>query len=399
MISSATTTAAGATRATRIAHTAGYFAAFIAMGMYGAALGPTLPGLAAQTGAGLSQVSILFSARALGYLIGSVVSGHIFDRRSGHRVMAVMLVLMLAGMIVVPEIPLLPLLAAVFWFLGVTEAGVDVGGNTLIVWRHGERVGPFMNAMHFGFGVGAFVTPIVVAQAILLSGGIAWAYRVLALLMLPAVVWMAWTPSPCPPAAHAQGGAAATRPWPVFLVAALLFLFVAAEASYSGWVYTYALARNIGSAATAAYLTSAFWGAFTLGRLIAIPVAARFKPSAILLGNILACLAGVVMVLIGHNSTLMLWAGTAIFGFAMGPLFPTTISFASTRIATTGRVTAWFLVGASLGFMSVPWLIGQWFEPLGPQIAIGLIALTMVLAVGVYGLLMVDARRDACLSC
>ena len=174
------------------------------MGMYAAALGPTLPGLAAQTGAGLSQVSVLFSARAFGYLLGSIAMGRLYDRLTGHRVMAVMLVLMMAGMIAVPAVPLLPLLAVVFWFLGITEAGVDVGGNTLIVWRHGARVGPFMNAMHFCFGVGSFVAPIVIAQAILRTGGITWAYRVLALLMLPAVIWVARTPSRARPAAHEQ---------------------------------------------------------------------------------------------------------------------------------------------------------------------------------------------------
>ena len=395
MVSSSTTaTAAPDTGSARLAQTAGYFAAFIAMGMYAAALGPTLPGLAAQTGSELNQVSILFSARALGYLMASVATGRLYDRLSGHRVMALMLALMAVGMIVVPAIPLLPLLAAVFWFLGITEAGVDVGGNTLIVWRHGARVGPYMNAMHFCFGVGAFVAPIVIAQAILLSGGITWAYRILALLMLPAAIWVARIPSPQPLAPHEQEGVRAARPLPVFLIAALLFLFVAAEASYGGWVYTYAFELGIGSAATAAYLTSAFWGALTLGRLVSIPIAARFRPSSILLGNILGCLIGIAIILLSRNAPLLLWAGTFVFGFAMGPLFPTTISFASTRMTATGRVTAWFLVGASLGAMTLPWLIGQLFEPLGPQVTMWLVALAMALSVGVYGLLMLDARRE-----
>jgi FHS family Na+ dependent glucose MFS transporter 1 len=392
--SSIAATAAPDTRSARIAQTAGYFAAFIAMGMYAAALGPTLPDLAAQTGVALSQVSILFSARAFGYLLGSVAIGRLYDRLAGHRVMAIMLLLMMAGMIAVPAVPLLPLLVAVFLFLGITEAGVDVGGNTLIIWRHGARVGPFMNAMHFCFGVGAFVAPIIIAQVMLRTAGIAWAYRLLALLMLPAVIWVARTPSPRPPAAHEQAGLAAPRPWPVFLIAALLFLFVAAEASYGGWVYSYAIKLNVGTVATAAYLTSAFWGALTLGRLVSIPLAARFRPAALLLGNILGCLAGLIIVLLGSGSLPALWAGTFIFGFAMGPLFPTTISFASTRMATTGRVTALFLIGGSLGVMLLPWLIGQLFEPLGPQIAMWLITLAMVLSAGVYGLLMVDARRE-----
>ena len=104
-MASSPTTAAGTpgTRSTRLAQTAGYFAAFVAMGMYGAALGPTLPGLAAQTGSGLSQISVLFSARAFGYLMASVATGRLYDRLPGHRVMAVMLALMAVGMMVVPR--------------------------------------------------------------------------------------------------------------------------------------------------------------------------------------------------------------------------------------------------------------------------------------------------------
>ena len=113
-------------------------------------LGPTLPGLAAQTGSGLSQISILFSARAFGYLVGSVATGRLYDRLSGNRVMAVMLASHDGRHDRGPgDRRSCRCLWVVFLFLGITEAGVDVGGNTLIVWRHGARVGPFMNAMHF----------------------------------------------------------------------------------------------------------------------------------------------------------------------------------------------------------------------------------------------------------
>ncbi len=60
-----------------------------------------------------------------------------------------------------------------------------MGGNTLLVWVHREKVGPFMNALHFFLGVGAFLSPIMIAQVVLLSGGIRGAYWALALLMLP----------------------------------------------------------------------------------------------------------------------------------------------------------------------------------------------------------------------
>ena len=394
MTTTTTTTALPAAQKRRLAPAIGYLAAFVALGMSSASLGPTLPGLAQQTGSRLSEISFLFSARAFGYLLGSIVSGRLYDRFSGHRVMGAVLIALAVCLFLVPAIPLLVLLAALLWLLGMMEGAIDVGGNTLIVWTYGEGVGPFMNALHFAFGVGAFVAPIVVAQAILLSDGVAWAYRLLAVLMLPALIWLLRAPSPDASATHEGGGDGPARPRTVFLISSLMFLYVAAEASYGGWVYTYALNLGISSATTAAYLTSAFWGALTVGRLVAIPLAVRFRPAVILAADLLGTLVGMAIVLLGQHSPIALWVGTMVVGFSMAAVFPVAISYASTRIKTTGRTTAWFLVGASLGSMVWPWLIGQLFEPVGPQVTMWLIALAAVLSLGVYGLLMLDGRSN-----
>jgi len=164
----------------------GYYAAFIALGLFGASMGPTLPYLAQHTGTRLSEISFLFTARAMGYLLGSLISGRLYDRLPGHRVIAGVLLLMAVMMAIVPTVPILWLLAIVLLVLGMGEGGLDVGGNTLLVWVYQDKVSPFMNALHFFFGVGAFISPIIVAQAVLLRGDITAAYWALALLMLPA---------------------------------------------------------------------------------------------------------------------------------------------------------------------------------------------------------------------
>ncbi len=396
---------------TPLGRTAGYFAAFIALGLFSATLGPTLPGLARHTGVGLSQISYLFTARSLGYLVGSLVSGRLYDRLPGHRLMAGVLVVMAAMMFLVPVIPLLPLLTAAMLLLGAGEGAVDVGGNALIVWAcGGERVGPFMNALHFFFGVGAFLSPIVVAQAILLSGDIRLAYWALALLMLPAFVILLRTPSPASPAGQASGvrGQATARPGHagraggvspapparpalIALVSLFLMLYVAAEASCGGWIYTYAVARGAEGTASAAYLTSAFWGALTLGRLASIPLATRFTSRAIVRADLCGCLAGMAIILLAPGAA-AIWAGALVVGFSMAAIFPTTVSFAGSQMALTGRVTGWFLVGASLGGMSLPWLIGQLFERIGPQIAMWLILADLILASAVFLLIAAQDR-------
>ena len=55
------------------------------------------------------------------------------------------------------------------------------------------------------------------------------------------------------------------------------FLYIGYEAGFGVWIYTYALKLGLGTEITAAYLTSAFWAAFTFGRFLGIPTARRFS--------------------------------------------------------------------------------------------------------------------------
>lgn len=373
----------------KISKTIGYYLGFIGLGLTTASLGPTLPGLAEHTHTQLSQISFLFTARALGYLFGSLQGGRLYDRLSGHLVVTVTLVLMAITLALVPIMPLLWLLTIVLLFLGFAEGCLDVGGNTMLVWVHGRKVGPFMNGLHFFFGLGAFLSPIIIAQAVLASGDIAWAYWILALLMLPAALWILRLPSP---SGHSKTEANPSKRLSVRLVvmiAVFFFLYTGAEGSYGGWIFSYATAFRL-SAETAAFLNSAFWGALTLGRLLAIPIAARLKPAQILLADLVGCLASLLVLLLWPAVTLAIWIGTVGTGLFMASVFPTTITLAERRLNITGQVTGWFFVGASAGGMVLPWLIGQLFESIGPGVTMIAIAADMLLALGAFALLILN---------
>ena len=194
--SDSSTKAAPPEKAERVSQTIGYYTAFAALGMVGASLGPTLPGLAEHTQTQISEISLLFTARSLGFLLGSFFGGRLYDRSPGHPLMAVVLIIMAVMMALAPLISLLWLLAAALLIVGVAEGTLDVGGNTLLIWVHRHKVGPFMNGLHFFFGAGAFLSPIIMAQTMLISDDITWAYWVLASLMLPVIVWLLRLPSP-----------------------------------------------------------------------------------------------------------------------------------------------------------------------------------------------------------
>src|SRR5205085_3130214 len=118
----------------------------------------------------------------------------------------------------------------VMLLLGITEGGFDVGTNTLIVWVHRGGSGPFMNGLHFFFGLGAFLSPALVAYASA-GAGIRAAYWAIALVMLPCALWLVCLPSPA--AQHAAE--TERRPGSLTVLAIIVlffFLYAGAELGF-----------------------------------------------------------------------------------------------------------------------------------------------------------------------
>ncbi len=368
----------------RLAKTAGYYVAFILLGLSTAAVGPTLPDLAEQTRSTLSQVSFLFTARSLGYLLGSLIGGRGYDRLPGQRLMSVTLLIMAGALALVPGVPVFWLLVGVIGILGIGEGALDVGSNTLIVWVHGEKVGPFMNGLHFFFGLGAFLSPVIFAQAILLSGGISWGYYLLAMLVLPVAVYTYLQPSPAHLGRGEGGTFAPLKTSLVLAISAFFALAVGLETAFGGWVTTYARQLNLGDAVSAAYLTAAFWGALTIGRLLGIPLSMRFQPARLILADVIGCGLSLAVILIWPDSRRALWLGSLGLGASIASIFPNSLAFASQHMTITGKVTSLFFVGTSLGGMLFPWLVGQLIEPLGASSVMWALGGVVLLALGVY---------------
>jgi FHS family Na+ dependent glucose MFS transporter 1 len=304
------------------------------------------------------------------------------------------LLLLAAMAALVPTIPKLWLLALVMLLMGIGEGAVDVGCNAMLVWVHRDGVAPYMNGLHLLFGVGTFLAPLVIAQVLLITGDINWAYWVIALVCLAVVAWSLRLPSPTPQRATDEGAHGAPKPVLVTLIALFFFLYVGAEVSAGDWMYSFALKSGIATIMTAAYLTSVFWGAFTAGRALGIPIATRVSPPAVLAADMLASLASLVIIWLGAGSLTAVAFGTLCLGLSMASVFPTTLSLAGQHMTLTGRVTGLFFVGTGLGGMIVPWLIGQLFEPVGPNVAIAIIAIAELLATVVFGVIWLYIKRQ-----
>jgi MFS transporter, FHS family, Na+ dependent glucose transporter 1 len=374
--------------------TAAYYLAFILLGLTVAADGPALLRLAEHTSSTLDQISLIFFFGSLGYLLGSYIGGRLYDRVPGHRLMATVLIFLGIFSALVPIVSVKWLFFTVILVFGITKGAVDVGCNTLLLWVHNEAVGPFMNGLHAFFGVGSFIAPLIIARVILATGDIHWVYWFFAIAALPIAIWLWNLPSPDARAVPAEHENTPFPILPVLVMVLCFLLYVGGESGYGSWIYTYAFKLNFGTEVTAAYLTSAFWGAFTFGRLLGIWISTRARSLTILALDFAGCILSIGLILLFRESVTVLWIGTILFGLSQASIFPTFMTLAEERMHVTGTMAGWFLVGVGLGSMILPWLIGQAFVRIGPGAMMALIFAALLLNVAIlWSFTKVSARQ------
>ena len=376
--------------------TAAYYLSFILLGLATAAEGPSLPTLARHTASPLSQISLIFVFGALGYLLGTMAGGWLYDRLPGHRVIASAMVLILVAALFFPLATRLWFLLLSAFCLGLGKGTLDVGCNALLQWLHGDKVGPYMNGLHFCFGLGSFLSPILLAQIISTTGEIYWVFWIIAILTIPMAVWFWFLPDL--PARHrpVRQDTGVIRLVPVLLIVLAFFIYVGAETGFANWIYTYAITLKLATTIGAAYLTSAFWGSFTIGRFLGVWITTRARSQTILFADLAGGLGSLGLIILAHDSQILVWTGSILFGLSLASIFPTILILAGESMQINGLLTGWFLVGAALGNMFLPWVIGQAFTSIGPHAM--MIILMADLALEVLALLILVLSRQSSAS-
>lgn len=307
--------------------------------------GPSLLALSRQTGAALSHIGFIFTVRAVMYLLGTF-GGLLFERFDPHRLLGAALLIALVGTLCVPLTTDIYALAATMGCQGLVMGFLDTGVNTLIFIVHaGKRVEPYMQALHFSFGLGAFISPIIVGAVLeAYAGTVKVAFVALGLVGAPFLLLLLHFPSPgrpdscafyevdevLPPtrkdgvesvddasAAGAVASVAAAAPTSLFalarrdqvvvaLVASILFAAVGIEVASGSFIPTFAvktpaIAFDEFGGST---LVATYWGAFTAARFAAIFLSIRFTPPQ-LLGACIAGLAAAVLVCAACNPLIL----------------------------------------------------------------------------------------------
>jgi len=368
----------GSSRSSRML--AAYYASFIGLGLTTACIGPTLPNMAAVAGVGLAQIGLLILVRSLGGMVGSLVSGPLLDRGRGRTVILFSVVLTIGCMALVPFSRSLVSFLVVFVVLGAAQGALNTGANTLLVWGYPKRAHSLLSVLHFSYGFGSLSAPLLVAWFLPIRSDGLFVYWILAVGLVPLVFYIARFVRPTSQPIHHEHEEQPMSSHAFLWVVLLFFLFVGAETTIGSWLFSFAKRAAQLSPTSAAYLTSAFWGAFTGGRLLTILGSVRIRPATYVRGSIAASVLSALGVSAFSNGGIGLWICVAALGLSLAAVFPQAFAFANHALRLTGRRTAWMLVASSLGGMVIPWIAGQLLESVSVHSVPILVSIVMALA-------------------
>ena len=353
-----------------------------------AAIGPTLDALSSQTGATTGRISIVFTANGVGFVIGSLFGGRLFSRVKGTTSLAAAVAAMAVCTAAVPLLGSLWLAMVAFAGIGVANGMIGVGTNTLLMWQFESRAAPFINTLHLSFGVGAFLSPLIVDRFAVATDDSATAYFFLAVIMVPVALRLTTTDAPTAPTSTggtSAGHAPRNSVRFLILVAALFVMHVGGQLSFAGWIFSYASDTGIAGSTSARVLNSVFWGSLVIGRLAAIPLSRRFSSRSMMHLDLIGAGASIALIAVLPDSSPALWIGTAGFGLSVASMYGTAVNYTGEHIRVTSQAMSALILGAGLGSMTLPWVTGQFFDSSGPASMLWVVGAAMAAAAALFG--------------
>ncbi|XP_077075914.1 sodium-dependent glucose transporter 1 [Siphateles boraxobius] len=360
-------------------------ASFLGLGMAIAVLGPTFEDLAINVNKNMSSLSYIFVSRASGYIGGSLIGGILFDCVNPYLLSGFSMLITAFGMSGTPFCKKAWLLTVLMSSVGVSMGILDTGGNVLILNTWEEQAGPHLQALHFSFAAGAFASPIIakllfghrshndsinipLASELFQQKSIPlpsmWAYVVIgAFVLLVSLLFfiLYCCSSPNSNRAKTPSGKqlfSKRHNILIFLLSVFFFFYVGSEVAYGSFIFTYSKDYVHMELAHAAGLNSLFWGTFAAGRGLAIFFATCLRPVTLIMMSLVGTTVSSLLLCLFNKNVPILWTCTGLYGVSMSTTFPSGIAWVEQYTTVTGRSASVFVVGAALGEMVLPALLG-----------------------------------------
>ena len=298
---------------------------------------------------------------AIGIILAGLAGGLLTSKFGAKRLMIFSLLLMAGCLLTISLAPVLSVLLLGALVFGLANGMIETGGNSIIAELFPGRAARELNRLHLIYGIGAFISPLMVA--LFSSRGMPWmaSYWLVALLLI-SLCFIVLTQPALPQTQIRKLDFSKMRTMflqPVILqvwIGAILLL--ATEQGFTGWVAAYLQDIDILPMELASLGLAMFWLSILFGRYINTRLPSTINQRAIILTEISGAAIAVLVILISRN--LMISLGTVVcFGLFMAGLYPNLLAFGSEVYpGDASLVSGIFVTGVGLGKLMGPAIIG-----------------------------------------
>lgn len=384
------------------------FFIFIMSGANDGAVGVLLPNLQSYYHVDKASISFLFLCSTAGYFIASFNNGLLIDRLGKQYALMVGAFIFScgAGALILRPPFLVALLA--FAFIGLGNALLDAGLNSYVAELPNNTAK--LNYLHFFYGAGAWLGPVVASAVLALQWGwhsvyIVWLCFSLTALLALGIFFKERTSKALARAAISTGSGKLTsnkkenllsmtlKRYVVWLAAGFLLIYVGSEVTVGSWSYSFLTESRHMASLPSGWIVSGYWLGLSLGRLLLGHVAVRIGNKRMIQLCLVSVIVGLLLVWLVPIPVVTAF-GLFLTGFSLGPIFPTTIALMPTLVSSRIVPTAIGFL-ASLGSMGAalfPWLAGNLAQYVGLW---SLLPYVIVLAVAMFGIWVVLAQQPA----
>ena len=344
-------------------------------------------------GVSLDSIGVLLTAAMLGGLIAAFMSGSLIGKFTIGPVLVGGMAFAGIGLIGYAIAPVWIALLAVAFLTSIGKGAIDAGFNNFVSSNYGSSQ---MNWLHACWGIGLTIAPTVVTVSVLnlgrgwqpsyvISGLLALLLGLVILLTLPR--WhLKKTKRGQPETAPSRIPIRNTLRRPIVLMSILLlFVYGGIEIGTGQLANTlFVEARGISQENSSAWV-SAYWGSFTLGRMLMGLLAMRIGDKWLLNVSFSLSILGAVLLFFNISDSFS-FIGLMGIGFGLAAIFPILISQTPARVGRDHAANAiGFQVGsAGLGGAVLSGIAGVFAENIGIETISLFILLGALLAAAIY---------------
>ena len=369
------------------------YLSFVSLGFPDGLLGIAWPSVRASFHLPLDALGALLVMFTTGYLLSSFSSGWLLKRLNVGVLLALSCLATALSLLGYALAPWWWVMVALGALSGLGAGAIDAGLNIFAATHFSPRL---VNWLHACYGIGASSGPVLMSSVLNMPRPWQWGYGIVGLgqLLLAACFvlthrrWPAARPTPVAAAGHLPSSWGTLRLPVVWLSIAVFFVYTGLEAAAGTWAYSlFTEARGV-STMTAGMWVSVYWGALTVGRLLAGVVVHVVSVQRLLRLCLFLLALGATLLWLNLTSTLS-FLGLALMGLSCAPMFPSLIATTPQRLgaAHTANGVGLQIAAAVLGQSLLPSLLGvlarhQSLEVVGPALlagALGLLGLYEVL--------------------